>query len=46
MGEIAASQLVDKIERAERGIARQFLIQPKLIERHSCQACRVMTASP
>jgi len=46
MGEIAASQLVDKIERAERGAARQFLIQPKLIERDSCRACRVMTASP
>ncbi len=46
MGEIAASQLVDKIERAERGVARQFLIQPKLIERDSCRACRVMTASP
>jgi LacI family transcriptional regulator len=46
MGEIAASQLVDKIERAERGIARQFLIQPKLIERDSCRSCRVMRANP
>lgn len=46
MGEIAASQLVDKIERAERGVARQFLIQPKLIERDSCRARRGMTASP
>ncbi len=45
MGEIAASQLVDKIERAERGISRQFLIQPKLVERDSCQACGVMSAS-
>ena len=45
MGEIAASQLVDKIERAERGVARQFLIQPKLVERESCQMCGVISTS-
>ena len=43
MGEMAASQLVDKIERAERGVARQFLIQPKLIERDSCGVCESRT---
>jgi LacI family transcriptional regulator len=43
MGEIAASQLVDKIERAERGVARQFLIQPKLVERDSCDTYRVVS---
>jgi DNA-binding LacI/PurR family transcriptional regulator len=37
MGEIGASQLIDKIERAERGVARQFLIQPKLVVRDSCR---------
>jgi len=36
MGEIAASQLIDKIERKEHGIARQFLVKPKLIVRKSC----------
>jgi LacI family transcriptional regulator len=45
MGEIAASQLVDKIERGERGVARQFLIQPRLVERDSCQTCGVLSAS-
>ena len=44
MGEIAASQLVDKIERGERGVARQFLIQPKLVERNSCQPCGIVNA--
>jgi len=39
MGEIAASQLIDKIERNEAGIARQFLIEPKLIVRKSCGKC-------
>jgi LacI family transcriptional regulator len=46
MGEIAASQLIDKIERAERGIARQFLIQPKLVERESCRLRERLAASP
>jgi LacI family transcriptional regulator len=36
MGEIAACQLIDKIERKERGIARQLLVKPKLIVRKSC----------
>lgn len=39
MGEIAASQLIDKIERGEQGVARQFLTQPKIIVRESC--CRI-----
>ncbi|GAJ18906.1 unnamed protein product, partial [marine sediment metagenome] len=33
MGEIAATQLIDKIERREQDIARQFLIKPELIIR-------------
>jgi len=37
MGEIAATQLIDKIERMEEGIARQFLVKPKLIIRKSCK---------
>ena len=46
MGEIGASQLIDKIERAERGVARQFLIQPKLVERESCRRRGLHAAEP
>ncbi len=35
MGEIAASQLIDKIEREEQGIARQLLVKPNLAVRKS-----------
>jgi len=37
MGETTAPQLIDKIERMEEGIARQFLVKPKLIIRKSCK---------
>jgi DNA-binding LacI/PurR family transcriptional regulator len=39
MGEIAARQLVDRIERGEQGVSRQFLVEPTLVIRKSC--CRV-----
>jgi LacI family transcriptional regulator len=37
MGEIAAAQLIDKIERKEKRITRQFLVRPELVIRKSCQ---------
>ncbi|MBN2323967.1 MAG: LacI family DNA-binding transcriptional regulator [Spirochaetes bacterium] len=37
MGEIAAAQLIDKIERKEKRITRQFLIRPELVIRKSCK---------
>ena len=46
MGEIGASQLIDKIERAEMGVSRQFLIQPKLVERDSCRPWGTPAAEP
>jgi len=39
MGEMAASQLIDKIDRDEVGVARQILVKPKLIIRKSCREC-------
>jgi LacI family transcriptional regulator len=40
MGELAAQHLIDKIERGEEGVARQFLVEPSLVIRESCGQAR------
>ncbi len=40
MGEIAAQQLLYKIEQDDEGVARQFLVKPKLIIRNSCKQAK------
>jgi LacI family transcriptional regulator len=40
MGELAARQLIDQIERKGEGVARQFLVKPSLVVRKSCMEAR------
>jgi DNA-binding LacI/PurR family transcriptional regulator len=37
MGKIAATQLIEMIEKKERGLSRQFVMKPELIIRESCK---------
>jgi DNA-binding LacI/PurR family transcriptional regulator len=40
MGELAARQLIDQIERGREGVVRQFLVEPSLVVRKSCAEVR------
>ena len=41
MGNLAATQLLDKISRKEKGVGRHLLMRPYLVERKSCRVRQI-----